>query len=75
VLKKFKRKTEGDFITNYLFEQFPDLKSKMLQSSKEYHALVNKYPLITVLNSLSHFADNSAKIVIDEINKQSKEDV
>ena len=75
VLKKFKRKTEGDSITNYLFEHFPDLKSKMLQSSKEYHALVNKYPLITVLNSLSHFADNSAKIVIDEINKQSKEDV
>jgi hypothetical protein len=75
VLKKFKRKTGGDSITNYLFEHFPDLKSKMLQSSKEYDALVNKYPLITVLNSLNHYANNSAKIVIDEINKQSKEDV
>jgi hypothetical protein len=75
VLKKFKRKTESDDLTNYLFEQFPNVKKEMLASSAEYNALVKKYPLITVLNSLGHYSNNSAQIVIDEINKQSKEDV
>jgi hypothetical protein len=75
VLKKFKRKTESDDLTNYLFEQFPDVKKEMLASSAEYNALVKKYPLITVLNSLGHYSTESAKIVINEINKQSKEDV
>jgi hypothetical protein len=74
VLKKFKRRTEPDDITNYLLEQFPDLKKEMLAISAEYNALVKKYPLITVLHSLGHYSTNSAQIVIDEINKQSKED-
>jgi len=74
VLKKFKRRTEPDDITNYLLEQFPDLKKEMLAISAEYDALVKKYPLITVLHSLGHYSTNSAQIVIDEINKQSKED-
>jgi hypothetical protein len=75
VLKKFKRKTESDDIANYILSQFPDLKKEMLASKAEYNELVKKYPLITVLNSLGHYSTESAKIVINEINKQSKEDV
>jgi hypothetical protein len=74
VLNKFKRKTESNTLAKYLVEQFPDAKKEMLASSAEYNALVKKYPLIKVLHSLGHYSDNSAQIVIDEINKQSKED-
>lgn len=73
VLKKFKRKKSTDSMQRYLFAQFPTLKAERDSMLKEFTDLVKKYPLITVLNSLGHYSTNSTQIVIDEINKQSKE--
>lgn len=73
VLKKFKRKKSTDPMQRYLFANFPELKAEYDAMKSEYDNLVKKYPLITVLGSLSHYSNNSTLIVIDEINKQSKE--
>jgi hypothetical protein len=73
VLKKFKRRKSDDAMQRYLFAQFPTLKAERDSMLKEFTDLVRKYPLITVLNSLGHYSTNSTQIVIDEINKQSKE--
>ena len=74
VLKKFRRRTITADLTNYLLQQFPDLQRDVLANKTEFNELIKKYPLITVLDSLSgHFNNDNAQIVIDEINKQSKE--
>lgn len=73
VLKKFKKKKSPDTLQRYLFANFPALKSEHDAMKSEFNELVRKYPLITVLNSLGHFSNNSSQIVINEINKQSKE--
>ena len=73
VLKKFKRKKSADAIQRYLLDTFPMLKAEHDLMKKEYAELVKKYPLITVLGSLGYYSNNSSQIVIDEINKQSKE--
>jgi hypothetical protein len=73
VLKKFKRKNSADAIQRYLLDTFPMLKAEHDLMKKEYAELVKKYPLITVLGSLGYYSNNSSQIVIDEINKQSKE--
>jgi hypothetical protein len=73
VLKKFKRKKSADAIQRYLLDTFPMLKAEHDLMKKEYVELVKKYPLITVLGSLGYYSNNSSQIVIDEINKQSKE--
>lgn len=72
VLKKFKRKKSGDALQRYLLSNFPKLKVEHETMKKEYTMLLEKYPLITVLNSF-HYSTNITKIVVDEINKQSKE--
>lgn len=73
VLKNFKRKKSADAIQRYLFENFPTVKAEHDLMQKQYDELVAKYPLIKVLTSLGHYSNNSIQIVIDEINKQSKE--
>ena len=73
VLKKFKRKTIGSDLQNFLFKYFPNLKKEHDNMQKEYNDLIKKYPLITVLNNLDGYRSQSTKIVVDEINKQSKE--
>jgi hypothetical protein len=73
VLKKFKRKKSGDALQRYLLNTFPMLKAEHDLMKKEYDEVIEKYPLITVLSSLGYYSNNSSQIVIDEINKQSKE--
>lgn len=73
VLKKFKRRKSTDEMRKYLFANFPTLKAEHGNMKTEYDNIVNKYPLITVLGSLGYYSNNSTKILIDEINKQSKE--
>jgi hypothetical protein len=68
VLKKFKRKKSTDSMQRYLFASFPTLKVEHDTMKSEFNAI------ITVLSSLGYYADNSIKILIDEINKQSKGD-
>ena len=73
VLKKFKRRVSTDPMQRYLFTNFPTLKAEHDVMKSEFNDLVRKYPLITVLSSLGYYSNNSSQIVIDEINKQSKE--
>jgi hypothetical protein len=73
VLKKFKRKTIGSGIQDFLFKHFPNLKKEHDDMQKEYNDLIKKYPLITVLENLDSYKGRIVRIVIDEINKQSKE--
>lgn len=73
VLKKFKSKKSTDPMQRYLFANFPTLKAEHDAMKYELIDLIKKYPLITVLSSLGYYSDNSSQIVIDEINKQSKE--
>lgn len=75
VLKKFKRKKSTDPMQRYLFANFPALKVEHDAMKSELIDLIKKYPLIKVLNSISSFNTDSAKILTDEINKQSKENV
>ena len=72
VLKNFKRKKSTATMQRYLFTNFPALKVEHDTMETEFNNLVKKYPLITVLNSLGHYSNNSSQIVIDEINKQTK---
>lgn len=72
VLKNFKRKKSTDPMQRYLFANFPALKAEHDAMKSELVNLIKKYPLITVLGSLSYYADTSIKILVDEINKQSK---
>jgi hypothetical protein len=56
-------------LANYLFTLDASLKKKQDGIEKEYRRLVQKYPLIEVLDSVhGHYAT----IVIDELNKQMK---
>ena len=73
VLKKFKRRRTPDNLQKYLLSNFPMLQAEFDLMKKEYDELLRKYPLITVLSSLGSFYNTSSQIVIDEINKQSKE--
>jgi homoserine trans-succinylase len=73
VLKKFKPTKASDELQQYLFDKFPKLKEQNTKMNEEFNGLVKKYPLVTVLYSLAHYSSNSSKIVIDEINKQTKE--
>jgi hypothetical protein len=75
VLKKFKRRRTADNLQRYLLSNFPTLQAEFDLMKKEYNELLKKYPLITVLSSLGSFYTTSSQIVINEINKQSKEDV
>ena len=73
VLKNFKRRKSTDPMQRYLFANFPALKAEHDAMKSELVKLIKKYPLITVLSSLGYYSNNSSQIVIDEINKQSKE--
>ena len=76
VLSKFRRMGIGADLKAYLLKEFPDLNKEYDTIKAEYSELVKKYPLIKVLNSLQgHYSMEYSKIVADEINKQSKEDV
>jgi len=72
VLKKFKRTTISADLRNYLLSNFPDLKKEFKDMNTEYENLQAKYPLIKVLCGLAHYQHDHAKILVDEINKQSK---
>lgn len=73
VLKNFKRRKSTDSMQRYLFANFPALKAEHNAMKSEFDSLVEKYPLITVLSNLAYHNLSSQNIVVDEINKQSKE--
>jgi hypothetical protein len=56
-------------------ESFNDLKKEVDALQSEYDSIIQKYPLIKVLKSLPYYENEAVRITIDEINKQSKEDV
>jgi len=72
VLKKFKKTTISAELRNYLLSNFPDLKKEFQAMNAEYEDLHVEYPLIRVLCGLAHYQHDHAKILVDEINKQSK---
>lgn len=74
VLKKFSRRKTSAGLQVYLLKEFPDLKTQVKNIESEYERLVIKYPLIKVLDSVTYHHSSSIQIVVDEINKQSKED-
>lgn len=73
VLRKFDRKTNDLELEEYLVSVFPELKKKRDAILKDYESIVKKYPLIEVLIHLSAYATSMRNIVINELNKQSKE--
>jgi hypothetical protein len=75
VLKKFRRSTMNLELKNYILINFPDLQAKVDAIKKEYSQIVEKYPLLRVLNLNRITETNLINILIDEINKQSKEAV
>lgn len=75
VLKKFKNRKVDANLLNFLMENFNDFKKEINSLQSEYDSIVKKYPLIKVLSRLSHYEHEAIGITIDEINKQSKEDV
>ncbi len=75
VLKKFNRRKTSASLQVYLLKEFPDLKDEVKNIESKYEKLLKKYPLIKALDSISYHHSNSIQIVVDEINKQSKEDV
>jgi hypothetical protein len=56
-----------------LLSNFSDLKKEFQAMNTEYENLHVEYPLIRVLCGLAHYQHDHAKILVDEINKQSKE--
>ena len=75
VLSKFENRKTSPDLQNFLMENFSDLKKEVNALQEEYDSILKKYPLIKVLKSLSHYEHEAIDIVINEINKQSKEDV
>jgi hypothetical protein len=74
VLKKFKRTNINNDLRVYLVSNFPDLNKEFENMNTEYEKLQEKYPLIKVLCGVSHYLHDHIDILINEINKQSKED-
>lgn len=75
VLSKFKNRTIDPRLIDFLMENFDDFKKEVNALKLEYDTIVNKYPLIKVIRRLSYYEHEAIKIVIDEINKQSKETI
>ena len=73
VLKKFNRRKTSAGLQVYLLKEFPDLKNEVKNIESAYEKLLKKYPLIKVLDSITYHHSSSIQIVVDEINKQSKE--
>lgn len=73
VLKKFKNTNINNNLRNYLVSNFPDLSKEFNTMNNEYEQLQKKYPLIKVLCGLAHYQRDHIDILIEEINKQSKE--
>jgi hypothetical protein len=75
VLSKFKNRTIDPRLLDFLMENFDDFKKEVNALQLEYDTIVNKYPLIKVIKRLSYYEREAIRILIDEINKQSKETV
>lgn len=73
VLKKFKRTAISNDLRNYLLTNFPDLNKEFDAMNIEYEKLQTKYPLIKVLCGIAHYQHDHIDILVNEINKQSKE--
>ena len=73
VLKKFKRMKCEDRLKTYLLANLPVLKAEHDLMKKEFNDLVKKYPLIKVMNTIGYYSNDCMSILVDEINKQTKE--
>jgi hypothetical protein len=73
VLKKFKTTNINNRLRDYLVSNSPDLSKDFNAMNNEYEQLQKKYPLIKVLCGLPHYQSDHIVILIEEINKQSKE--
>ena len=73
VLKKFKRTTINNNLRTYLLNSFPNLNKEFETMNTEYEQLQNKYPLIKVLCGVAGYQHDHIDILVNEINKQSKE--
>lgn len=69
-LKKFVgRSSLPDDLRAYLLTIDPSLQQKQDDLQAEYDALVNKHPLIKILDELAHYSRN-AHIIVDLLNKE-----
>jgi hypothetical protein len=60
-----------DLVT-FLESKEPSIKTKRIANKALYDKLVAKYPLIKVLDGMDSYRSESVKILVNEINKQSK---
>ena len=73
VLSKFTKITNVDSnLRTYLLKIDPTLVDQAKKTQEAFAKIEAKYPLISVLRDLGNYASTSRKIIVDEINKQSK---
>jgi hypothetical protein len=73
VLSKFTKITNVDSnLRTYLLKLDPTLVDIAKKTQDNFAKIELKYPLISVLKELGSYSNNSRKIIVDEINKQSK---
>lgn len=69
---KFTGSVTSDLI-KFLESKKPNIKTKREANKKEYEKLLTKYPLIKVLDCMDSYRSESVKILVNEINKQTKD--
>jgi hypothetical protein len=60
-------------LLEFLESEEPKIKPKLIANRERYDKLLAKYPLIKVLNGMDSYCREHIKILVDEINKQSKD--
>lgn len=59
-------------LLKFLDSKEPSIKAKRKANKESYDNILAKYPLIKVLNDIAHYQSEHIKILVEEINKQTK---
>lgn len=59
-------------LLKFLDSKEPSIKTKHKANKEAYDNVLTKYPLIKVLNDMAHYQSEHIKILVEEINKQTK---
>jgi hypothetical protein len=59
-------------LLKFLDSKEPSIKAKRKANKESYDNILTKYPLIKVLNDVVHYQSEHIKILVEEINKQTK---
>lgn len=60
-------------LIEFLESKEPSIKTKRRSNKELYDKLISKYPLIKVLDGMDSYRSESVKILVNEINKQTKD--